>query len=97
MYPCRVEKRIWREPDRSSGYTRLFFNLEVEERPNVGIELQDGRWFSGPLNFVIWDLDNERFICKVEDEFPVFDRDYDYSYEWIVENYLLQGWHAEDA
>lgn len=97
MYPCRVEKRVWREPDRSSGYTRLLFHTEVESAPVVGLELQDGRWRSGPVNFVIWDLVNERFVCRVEDEFPGFDLDNDYSHEWTVENFLLQGWCAEEA
>jgi hypothetical protein len=97
MYPCRVEKRVWHEPDRSSGYTRLFFHTEVESAPTIGLELEDGHWFSGPLNFVIWDLDNECFVCRVEDEFPVFEQDYKYTHGWIVDNYLLQGWSAEDA
>jgi len=97
MYQCHVEKRVWRDPEQTSGYTRLYFNLEVDEVPKVGIELQHGRWFSGQLSFVIWDVDEERFVCRVGDEYPVQDRDYDYSYEWIVENFLLQGWHAADA
>jgi hypothetical protein len=88
---------VWRKPDRASGYTRLYFDLDVESAPKVGHEINEGRWFSGPLNFVIWDLDDERFICRVEDEFPVYERDYDYSYEWLVENFLLQGWRAADA
>lgn len=97
MYQCHVEKRIWREPDRSSGFTRLYVNLEVDAAPKVGLELNTGRWFSGPVHFVIWDVDHGRFVCRVEDEYPFHDSDYDYSYEWIVENYLMLGWHASDG
>jgi len=97
MYQCHVEKRIWRSPDKAVGFTRLYFNLEVTEAPKIGFELNEGRWFSGPLNFVIWDVDDECFVCRTADEYPVHDRDYDYSYEWLVENFLLQGWHAADA
>ncbi len=92
MYPCRVEKRIWSKTDHDSDYTHLIYELELDEVPVVGIELSEGRWDSGPLNFIIWDEGDERFICRTEDEYPVDDRDNEYSYEWIVDNYLLQGW-----
>lgn len=96
MYSCRVEKLVWRTPERTSGYNRLIFNLEVESPPKVGLELNEGCWFSGPVKFVIWDVDNERFVCKADDEFPVYDRDGDFSYEWLLENYLMQGWRTDD-
>ena len=97
MYTCRIEKRVWREPDHSSDCTVLFYELENETPPKVGMEVNEGRWYSGPLTFVIWNVDDERFLCRAEDEYPVSDRDYDYSYEWIVENFLLQGWHAAEV
>lgn len=97
MYQCHVEKRVWRNTDHSHGCTRLFFDLEVEAAPEVGYELNVDRWFSGPLGFVTWDNEKQRFVCSVSDEYPSRDRDYTYSYEWIVENYLLQGWHANDG
>ena len=92
MYPCRVEKRIWREPDHDSDVTRLIYDLEVDEAPVVGYELNEGRWYSGPISFVIWDEDDECFVCKTEDEYPVEERDCEFSYEWIIDNYLMQGW-----
>lgn len=95
MYPCRVEKRVWRTPERDSGYSRLVFNLEVESTPKVGLELNEGCWFSGPVTLVLWDEDNERFVCRAEDEFPVYDQGYDFSYDWIMQNYQLQGWRAD--
>ena len=95
MYACRVEKRVWYTPERNSGYSRLSFNLEVESAPKVGLELYEGPWYSGPVKFVVWDVDNERFVCRAEDEFPVYDQGYDFSYDWIMQNYLMQGWQLD--
>lgn len=96
MTHCRVEKRIWRDRDEKVDFTCVYYELDVGDAPARGTELADGRWFSGPLTAVIWNSDAERFNCRVEDEEPCFDRDYDYSHEFLLENALMQGWQLCD-
>ena len=92
MSRCRVEKRVWRDPFKTSDFTCLYYELEVDETPRRGHELNEGRWYSGPVNFVIWDLDAEQFNCRVDDEVPCADQDFEYSYEFLVENAVAEGW-----
>ena len=89
MYRCRVEKRIYSAP---AAFTRLCYELDLAQAPELGRELSDGRWFSGPLIFVVWNVDEACFNCRVQDESPVSDVVYDYSHDWLVQNYLHEGW-----
>lgn len=95
MYRCEVELRVWRSAGASSGHTLLRHVLEVAESPKVGLELHEGRWFSGTLTRVVWNVDKECFHCRVADELPLQDRDYDYSHDWLVANFLQQGWQRD--
>lgn len=97
MSRCRVEKRVWRDPYKSSDYTCLYYELDVDDEPRRGCELNEGRWFSGPVSFVIWDTDRERFSCRVEDEVPCADADFEYTYEFLVENAIAEGWRISDV
>jgi len=92
-YHCRVEKQVFRTPEAGGEATCLCYELDVRAAPAVGGELHEGRWFSGRLTFVIWNVDLERFDCRVEDEVPAADLVYDYSHDWLVENGLAEGWH----
>ena len=97
MSRCRVEKRVWRDPYEGSDCTCLYYELEVEEAPVRGNGLNEGRWFFGPVSFVIWDIDRERFNCRVEDEVPCADGDFVYTYEFLVENAIAEGWKVSDV
>ncbi len=92
MSRCRVEKRIWKDRLKSSDYTCLCYELEVADTPARGSELHEGRWFSGPVSSVIWNVDEACFHCRVEDEAPSIDRDYEYTHEFLVENAVSEGW-----
>lgn len=92
MNRCRVEKRVWRDAQRVTDYTCLYYELRVGDTPQRGQELVQGRWFSGPLTMVVWNRDDRQFKCRVDDEVPCFDATYDYSHDFLVENALEQGW-----
>lgn len=92
MSNCRVEKRVWRDAGKASDYTCLYYELDVDGAPERGVQLHEGRWFSGPLTFVIWSTDDAQFKCRVVDETPCTDGVYDYSHDFLVENALLEGW-----
>ncbi|SCZ64192.1 hypothetical protein [Thiohalomonas denitrificans] len=92
MNRCHVEKRVWHDPEKLTDYTCLYYQLEVTEAPELGEELIERRWYSGPLTFVVWNPEDESFKCRVDDETPCTDATYDYSPEFLVENALQQGW-----
>ena len=92
MYRCHVEKRIWQDVLKTSTYTLVYHDLEMAEAPEIGDQLNDSRWYSGPLTHVVWNVDDEVFNCRVDDEAPSIDADYEYGYEFIVENALMEGW-----
>lgn len=92
MYKCHVEKRVWWDGDQSSDFTPFYYDLDVAQKPELGHQLRDGRWFSGPLTFVVWNVDDECFHCRVVDEKPSADMTYEYSHEFLVENALQEGW-----
>lgn len=92
MTLCRVEKRIWRDADRASDYTCLFYELDVGDAPERGSELHEGRWFSGPLTQVLWNVDDGFFHCRVDDELPCADCTFDYDHGFLVDNAVQEGW-----
>ncbi len=92
MYLCHVEKLVWRQAGQRGGYTPVGFDLEVAEPPRPGGELHLGRWFSGPLTFVVWDLDAERFECRVADEEPHTDLGEHFDHDFLLQNALWEGW-----
>ncbi|MFA7096486.1 MAG: hypothetical protein WC383_08405 [Gammaproteobacteria bacterium] len=92
MSNCRVEKRVWKDRGKQSDYTCLYYELDVGAPPQRGAQLRHGRWFSGPLTFVIWNVDDRQFKCRVADEVPGADHDYDYSHDFLVQNALHEGW-----
>lgn len=92
MYKCRVEKRVRHNASNKNAYTALHYELELETAPQPGEILKDGEWYSGPLTTVIWAIDEDRFHCRVEDEFPYTQGHETYSHEWIVQTYQLDGW-----
>lgn len=97
MSNCRVEKRVWKDPHKASDYTCLYYELDVEATPERGQQLHEGHWFSGPLASVIWNVDDAQFKCRVEDEVPYSDRDYEYTHDFLVQNALHEGWKTCDA
>ncbi len=92
MSRCRVEKRVWHDPDKVTDYTCLYYELDVVDAPERGAELTDRPWYSGPLTLVVWSMDDESFKCRVDDEVPCTDHTYEYSHEFLVANALQQGW-----
>lgn len=92
MEKCRVEKRIYHDVEKQSEYTSLFYELDVDRKPERGEELSDGRWYSGRLNFVVWNVEQDRFDCRVEDEVPRADESYDYPHDFLVANAVHEGW-----
>ncbi len=92
MYKCRVEKRVCQNVTDINDYTALHYELEWEAVPQLGEVLKDGQWYSGPLTNVIWAIDEDRFHCRVGNEFPFNQGHETYSHEWLVSAYQQEGW-----
>lgn len=92
MYKCCVEKRILSDNKETKDYTALCYELEIECAPELGQELKEKRWFSGPVINIIWDADEECFYARVEDEKPHFSGTDEFSHDWLVGNYKQLGW-----
>ena len=92
MYKCRVEKRVRQNVIDINDYTALHYELELETAPQPGEVLKDGQWYSGPLHKVIWAIDEDRFHCRVDDDFPYSQGYETFSHEWIVSTYQQDGW-----
>ena len=92
MYKCRVEKRIMRDARSHNNYTALCYELEVNSAPKPGAELHDKRWFSGRLTDVVWAKHDNSFHYRVEDELPSILGTEEFTHDWLVGNYQLQGW-----
>lgn len=92
VYKCIVEKHILADDVSQHSFTAICHEVEVMRAPVIGEELQDQRWFSGPLTKVIWDVDKQCFYARVADERPYIEGDTDFHHDWMIQNYLQQGW-----
>lgn len=92
MYKCYVEKRILSDRRDSGDYTALCYELETQQIPELGEELKEKRWFSGPVINIIWDAEEECFYVRVEDETPHLRGLDEFGHDWLVSNYKQQGW-----
>ena len=92
MYKCYVEKRILSDRGDSNDYTALCYELEINYAPVLGQELRQNRWFSGPAIHTIWNVDDECFHVRVEDERPHLRGAGEFSHDWLVNNYQQQDW-----
>lgn len=92
MYKCIVEKHILDDDISRNTYTALCYEVDVAQAPEIGDELRDERWFSGPLVKVIWDIGVNCFYARVADERPYIQGSIDFNHDWMVQNYLQQGW-----
>jgi len=92
MFKCIVEKHILNDDISSDHFTALCYEVPVSRAPEIGHELHHHRWFSGPLTKVIWDIDEQCFYARVADERPYIQGGTDFNHEWIIQNYLHQGW-----
>lgn len=77
-------------------FVPLEYSLELPFAPYTGISINDdkkGQCFrSGEIQKVTWFNHDNIFGCWVEDAQPYSARGYDYSYEWLVDRALKDGW-----
>lgn len=74
----------------------LEYSLELPFAPYPGLSInddKDGQCFrSGEIQKVTWFNHDNVFGCWVEDSQPYSARGYGYSYEWLVDRALKDGW-----
>lgn len=112
MYQVRVYKTIWnktkQEVDdilynqsskndelKSSSY---FYDVTLEFPPYVNLELFSERWTCGEIKRVSWNIDEKRFYCYTEDEYPSRNASItcypvlDYDEDFLKDKCLRNGW-----
>ena len=74
----------------------LQYQLELPFAPYPGLSITDEAdnfyFRSGKIVEVTRFNEKKEFGCWVEDEKPHGSRGYDYSYEWLVNHALKEGW-----
>ncbi len=92
MYSCLVKETIWQQADKQGGFADLCYRAQADSAPRIGDELRDYDWFSGRLTNVIWNIDHDCFSCRVADEIPNNNGNYEYDYEWLITAALAAGY-----
>lgn len=92
MYSCVVKKTIWQQADKQGGFVDLRYRVQVDSTPRIGDELRVRDWFSGCLTDVIRNIEYNYFSCRVADEVPYNNGNYQYDYEWLIASALAVGW-----
>lgn len=74
----------------------LEYTLELPFPPYSGLSINNDRsdhnFRSGEIKRVTWFNSEQLFGCWVEDAQPYSARGYDYSYEWLIDRALKDGW-----
>ena len=74
----------------------LEYTLELAFAPYAGLSINndpgDHNFRSGEINKVTWFNQERLFGCWVDDAKPYSARGCDYSYEWLIDSALKDGW-----
>jgi len=99
MFSVIVYKYIWdgNDIDTAKAHALLAREMSVPFPPFIGLELSEETtnrllWFCGPITEVKWDNSKGRFTCFVKAEYPFSSGGCDYSFSWLVDDDLQNGW-----
>lgn len=112
MFNVRVYKNIWNmgkaEVDdilnnqnlriKEIESTSYFFDTTLEFPPFLNLDLSSEGWRGGMIKRISWDIDEKRFYCYMEDEYPhpgdhavpYLALDFDEAY--LKDKCLRDGW-----
>jgi len=112
MFNVRVYKTIWNkgekevhdildnQPDRNNELnpSSYFYDVALEFPPFINLELSSDSWESGNIKRVSWDVDEKRFYCYTDDEYPSLNnhatcyRTLDFDEDFLKSKCLRHGW-----
>ena len=70
MYKCHITKTVLESDDNSRIHEVLTRNLELPFPPYPGLAVRDGKFYSGELTAVVWDVKDKIFFASTKNEFP---------------------------
>ncbi|KAA0089770.1 hypothetical protein CIW54_07155 [Paraburkholderia sp. T12-10] len=104
MFNVLVKKHITSaatEADDGSASWRAFYRLiKLPFVPVVGMSLSANGWTPGVMERIHWQQSDDGlayFTCTVKTERPVVFNGYDYSFEYLCNEALGQGWFPYEA
>ena len=75
MFKCKISKAIWKDDQRTSIHEVLIKQVELPFPPGCCLTIKDGRFDSGEITGVTWDVDKHMFLAGTKDEIPWEDQD----------------------
>ena len=75
MFRCEISKAIWNDNKKTDIHEVLVKSVELPFPPYIGLSISAGRFHSGELKSIEWDVDKEVFCVRVGDEIPWEDED----------------------
>jgi hypothetical protein len=106
MFDVRLYKEIWNKKKeevdaildlntkRNSelNVTTYFHDVELDFPPFIGLELSYDDWMSGKIIRVLYDVDDKRFYCKTDAEYPYDSIEYSIGEVSLNSDCLARGW-----
>lgn len=48
----------------------LYHETQLPFPPFIGLQIFDDRWYCSPIKSIEWHSESNKFVCRVENEFP---------------------------
>ncbi len=75
MYQCEISKAIWKDKEQTEIYKVLVKHFELPFAPYIGLSVSTGRFKSGEVIGVDWDIDKNKFLLYTNEETPWEDQE----------------------
>ncbi|WP_090703466.1 hypothetical protein [Nitrosomonas aestuarii] len=75
MFKCEISKAIWKDEQRTSLHAVLIRQVELPFPPSCCLDIKDGKFNSGEITGVTWDIDKQMFFVGTKYEIPWKDKD----------------------
>jgi len=92
MYKCIFIKYLWKDTDKKRKFKTLQKEVELPFPPAIGMEVTDAKWFSGKIERVVWNNEDNVFSVKVMDIQPKEG----VTAELLLDVATNQGWTPQD-
>lgn len=96
MFKVNLSKVIWGDQSCKTLVAHLYREIELPFPPYIGMEIFSGRWTSGPIERVRWDVNEERFLAEVKTAVPYKTLEYDFTAQWFLDHDTRDGWSKYD-
>jgi hypothetical protein len=88
MYACTFVKYLWKDDDKKRRFKTLEKKVNLPFVPDISHEVAEGGWYSGTIERIVWNNNEEFFSIKVMDITPKKG----ISAELLLDVALKQGW-----